>query len=442
MALKFGTDGVRGAANTELTPELALSLGRAAARVLGGPFVVGTDTRRSGPLIQAAFTAGLAGEGVDVALLGVVPTPAVAYVAADRGWAGAVISASHNPFGDNGIKLFAPGGRKLAVEVEARVEAELRALHGHAVVGPSGAAVGVIRPDREDVERYLDHVVATLEPDALRGLRLVLDCANGAASGVAAAVFERLGAEVVLLHAEPDGLNINDGCGATHPEVLRTVVVAEGADAGLAFDGDADRCIAVDATGAIVDGDHVIAICAIDRRSRGLLASDTVVVTVMANLGFKLAMADRGIRVVETPVGDRAVLEALDAGGFALGGEQSGHVIFRDLATTGDGLLTGVQLASVMARREQPLAVLASEAMEQLPQVLRNVRVPAPAGLLELLAPEIAAVEADLGDRGRVLVRASGTEPLLRVMVEAPTRAEAEACAQRLVAAAEQAARA
>jgi len=438
MALKFGTDGVRGVANTELTPELCLSLGRAAARVLGGPFVVGIDTRRSGPLLQAAFTAGLAAEGADSRLMGVVPTPAVAHLAAARGWAGAMVSASHNPFADNGIKLFAPGGLKLTDDIEAQIEQVLADLHGDSPKGPGGADVGVIAIDTTALPSYVDDLVGSVGTGGLSGLRLVLDCANGSAGPVAADVFRRAGAEVTVLHAEPDGVNINAGCGATHPEELRRVVVELSADAGLAFDGDADRCIAIDGTGAIVDGDHVIAICALDRRDRGVLAHDTVVVTVMTNLGFKLAMFDRGIHVVETAVGDRYVLEALDEGNFNLGGEQSGHVIFRDLATTGDGILTGLQLLSVVVRRGQSLQSLAAEAMEQLPQVLRNVRLPRrDDDLLAVLGADVAEVEAKLGASGRVLVRWSGTEPLLRVMVEAPTREQAEAAVDHLIAAAE-----
>ena len=287
------------------------------------------------------------------------------------------------------------------------------------------------------VAGYVDALVATAGAGGLAGLRLVLDCANGSTSGMAAEVFRRAGADVELLHAEPDGLNINDGAGATNPAVLGAAVAAAGADAGLAFDGDGDRCIAVDATGAVVDGDRVIAICALDRQARGLLARDTVVVTVMTNLGFRLAMAERGISVVETAVGDRYVLGALAEGGFSLGGEQSGHVIFTELATTGDGMLTGLQLLGVVVRQGRPLATLAAEAMQPLPQVLQNLRLAAPApDLLDAMGPDIAAATAELGATGRVLVRMSGTEPLLRVMVEAPTSAEADRHAARLVAAA------
>ncbi len=438
MTLTFGTDGLRGVVGPELTPELAVTLGRAAARVLGGPFVVGTDTRRSGPLVQAAFAAGAAAEGVDVDLLGTLPTPAVAWISGEERCPAAMISASHNPFPDNGIKLFAPGGAKLSDDVEAAVEAELAAVASRTPTGPSGAALGAIAPRTGATAGYGEHLVASVGPAALTRMRIVLDCAHGAASDLAGEAFRRAGADVTLLNAEPNGCNINDHCGAGHPEGLAAAVVAAGADAGLAFDGDADRCIAVDATGAVVDGDHIIAICALDRHARSCLTGDTVVVTVMTNLGFRRAMAERGIQVVETPVGDRQVLAALDGGGYGLGGEQSGHVIFRDLATTGDGLLTGLQLLDVVARRGVGLSALAAEAMEQLPQVLRNLRLPrSDPGLVAALAADIAAVEAELGESGRVLVRASGTEPLLRVMVEAPTAATADAVATRLVAAAE-----
>ncbi|MFN8018263.1 MAG: phosphoglucosamine mutase [Acidimicrobiales bacterium] len=439
MTLKFGTDGVRGVANQELTPELALNLGRAAARVLGGStWLVGRDTRRSGTLLASALAAGLATEGVEVRDLGVVPTPGVAHLAAADGLPGAMISASHNPFGDNGIKLFAAGGRKLSDEVEAQLEAELTALasQGDPRPRPSGAAVGVVVAAADAVDRYCRHLVEdVLEPGALGGTKVVIDGAHGAAAALAAPVLEALGASVVAIHVAPDGTNINDGCGSTHPEALQAAVVAHGADVGLAFDGDADRVLAVDAAGELVDGDQLIAICAIDLHERGALRNDTVVVTVMSNLGFRQAMAARGIEVVTTAVGDRYVLEALDAGGHQLGGEQSGHVIFRDLASTGDGLLTGLQLLGVMARTGRPLADLAADAMVRLPQVLVNVRTAhRDPDLLAKLADDVAAAEARLATRGRVLLRASGTEPVVRVMVEAPTHDEASAVADVLAA--------
>jgi phosphoglucosamine mutase len=436
LSLSFGTDGVRGVANTELTPELALSLGRAAALVLGptGRIVVGRDTRRSGPLLEAAFVAGLTSAGVDAVLLGVVPTPAVAWVSATEGIPGAVISASHNPYGDNGIKLFAPGGRKLSDEVEAAVETALADGRGPR---PTGAGIGVPVDGHGLVDRWVESVGATLEGRRLDGIRIVVDCANGAASPVAASLLQGLGADVHVLNDRPDGTNINDHCGATHPEALAAAVPELAADLGLALDGDADRCIAVDSSGEVVDGDQILAVLALDRRRRHALPDDTVVVTVMTNLGFRQAMAAQGVHVVDTAVGDRYVLEAMESGGFALGGEQSGHVIQRDLATTGDGLLTGVHLADVVARSGAPLRDLAA-VMTRLPQVLVNVRLAERRpDLLAAVAAEVAAAEAELGDHGRVLLRPSGTEPVVRVMVEAATEAHAAEVAARLASAVE-----
>jgi phosphoglucosamine mutase len=437
--LKFGTDGVRGVANLDLTPEVVLALGRAAARVLPSwQFVVGRDTRRSGPLLEAALVAGLAAEGADVLALGVVPTPAVAWVAARDAIAGAVISASHNPFEDNGVKLFGPGGRKLGDEVEEALEAELHRLLIHEAGGDArtGDAIGTVLDGASEVSAWAASVVGSIDGRRLDGLRVVVDCANGAASRIGPDVLRALGAEVTVLHAEPDGTNINAGCGSTHPADLQQAVTAAGAAVGIAFDGDADRALAVDADGRLIDGDQIIAITAIDRHERGLLVEDTVVVTVMTNLGFRLGMAEHGIHVHEVPVGDRYVLEALAERGLTLGGEQSGHVIFADRATTGDGLLTAIQLLDVVARSGRPLAELADAAMTRLPQVLRNVRITTgAAAAAAAVADDVAAVEAELGDHGRVLIRASGTEPLVRVMVEAPTAALAEAAAERLVGA-------
>jgi phosphoglucosamine mutase len=434
VTLRFGTDGVRGRVGDELTPELVLALGRAAARVLRADrFLVGRDPRLSGPLLEGALAAGLAAEGVHVERLGVLPTPAVAALAAAEGVPGAVISASHNTYADNGVKLFTAGGRKLDDAVEERLEAELQRPPAEP---RTGAALGTVadRPDAAD--RYVDGLVASLGGRRLDGLSVVLDCANGAASTVGPAALRRLGADVDVMAADPDGRNINDGCGSTAPAALADRVVAVGADAGLAVDGDADRVVAVDAAGRVVDGDHLMALCAVDRAERGVLAERTVVVTVMTNLGFRLAMAEHDIRVVETPVGDRYVLEALEDGGWSLGGEQSGHVIFRDLATTGDGLLTGIQTLDAVCRSGRTLADLAG-VMRSLPQVLRNVPV-ATRGLDvgAALADEVAAEEARLGE-GRVLLRPSGTEPVVRVMVEAGTTAEAEQAAERLAAAVE-----
>lgn len=444
--LRFGTDGIRGA-ETELGPELVVALGRAAAVVLApGPdarMVVGRDTRRSGPFVESALAAGLAAEGVAVERLGILPTPGVAWVSATEEVPAAVISASHNVFSDNGIKFFGPGGRKLPDGAEARLQAELDRRVATAVGAAPLAAAGQPGPapgpvaDRGDAgPAYVEHLLACLEDRRLDGLAVVLDAAHGAASGVGPEVLRRAGAEVQVLHADPDGRNINAGCGSTHPEALCRAVVDTGADLGLALDGDADRVIAVDHRGLLVDGDQIIAVLAIDLQERGCLRGDTVVVTVMANLGLRRAMSAQGIEVVETPVGDRQVLAALDRGGWSLGGEQSGHVILHDLATTGDGLLTGLVLAGVVARRRTPLAELAGSAMTRLPQVLRAVPVAGvAAGLAERVAPEVSQVQAELGDRGRVVVRASGTEPVVRIMVEAPTVESAEREADRLAAA-------
>jgi phosphoglucosamine mutase len=436
VTLRFGTDGVRGVANLDLTPELVVALGRAAARVLGvDRFVVGRDTRISGPSLEAALTAGLTAEGMTVGTLGVVPTPVVAWTAAASGAAGAMISASHNRYPDNGIKLFGPTGRKLEDDAESALEATLDALvqgHPEQDSSPTGDAIGTIEATPEHLLAYAEAVEHSIDGD-LSGLRLVIDCANGSATTVAPHVLRRLGARVVVLHAEPNGTNINEGCGSTHTGDLQRAVIDHGADAGLAFDGDADRVLAVDRNGALVDGDQIIAISAIDLHQRGLLRNDTVVVTVMSNLGFRLAMNERGITVVETPVGDRFVLDALGTGGHSLGGEQSGHILFPDLATTGDGLLTAVQLLDVTKRAGKPLHELAS-VMTRLPQVLRNVRVATAAAedLDDRIAADVASARAELGEHGRVLIRRSGTEPLVRVMVEASTAEVADAVAARL----------
>jgi phosphoglucosamine mutase len=338
-----------------------------------------------------------------------------------------VISASHNPFADNGIKLFAPGGRKLPDAVEEAIEAEIeRELAGDVGSRPSGRAVGVVRAAAAATDRYEEHLAGIVSPGALTGMDLALDCANGATSRIAPDVFDRLGARLAVRAAAPDGSNINDGCGATHPDALAHAV-AEGAfELGLAFDGDGDRLIAVDHTGRVVDGDHILAVCALDLHRRGALKDDTVVVTVMTNLGFRLAMEASGIHVVETAVGDRYVLEALEVGGYSLGGEQSGHVIFPGLATTGDGILTGIVLADIVQRSGRTLADLAAESMTRLPQVLVNVAVTgSPGAAAAALTQSVATAERELGGTGRVLVRPSGTEPIVRIMVEAATPEEA-----------------
>jgi phosphoglucosamine mutase len=390
-------------------------------------------------MLEAALAAGLAAEGADVMLAGVLPTPGAAYLSYVRDCPAAVLSASHNPFPDNGIKFFARGGRKLTDEIEERLEAELDAiLAGNpAPERVEGAAVGKVDAQKLG-EEYSSHLLTVLEGRRLDGLRVVIDCGNGAATETAPWVLTQLGAKVenLAIGAQPDGTNINAGCGSTDPGPLQAEVVASGAAAGLAFDGDADRLVAVDERGGLVDGDHIIAVAALDLQARGGLRHDTVVATVMANLGFHQAMAAHGIRVETTPVGDRAVLEAMEAGGFSLGGEQSGHIIFGDLATTGDGLLSGLILLDVLARSGRPLSELAS-VVQKLPQVLRNVRVADRAGLPDATAfwAEVEAVGAELGDTGRVLVRPSGTEPLVRIMVEASTGEVATAYTDRLEAA-------
>ena len=445
MVKRFGTDGIRGAANTELTPELALFLGRAAARHLGGgSFLIGRDTRSSGPMLLGALSAGLASEGVSVIDVGVIPTPGLAWLAADRGLPAAMISASHNPFGDNGIKLLSPGGSKLNTALESAVEGELEALLAGVAAArsvPEGRGVGDVTSDPGaigDYEHYLVHAISTTRT---RPLSVICDCANGAASNLAPQVFARLGIDATFIGDRPDGININDGCGATAPASLVRAVTEARADIGLSFDGDADRLIAVDDKGNIVDGDYLIALFAFDLDARDQLDKRTVVVTVMSNLGLRRALDRRGIDVIETAVGDRSVTDALDANDLVLGGEQSGHIVFPREATTGDGILTALKLLDLVERSGQSLSALAQGAMTRLPQVLRNVPVPAPsrldaaAGVWE----EVDAVERELGEWGRVLIRASGTEPTVRVMVEAEAKDQADAAVERLVVAVERA---
>ncbi len=434
----FGTDGVRGSANTELTPELVLALGRAVARTITATtFLIGRDTRRSGPMLQAALGAGLASEGADVVDVGVLPTPALAWLSARRDLPAVVISASHNPFGDNGIKLFGAGGVKLTEELEQAIEDELHRVLDPAVKGPrpvEGHGVGTIRTEPDLGAAYGEYLAGTLDGRRLDGLRVVIDSANGSASELAAEVFEQLGAEVVAIGDEPDGTNINSGCGSTATELLAGAVVDHSAALGLALDGDADRLLAVDETGALVDGDSLLALFARDLAERGQLAGNTVVVTVMTNLGFRRAMEERGILVKETDVGDRHVLAALDKEGLSLGGEQSGHIIFRRLATTGDGLLTGLVLADLMARSGCSLVELLDGFIEPVPQTLVNVRG-VDTSLYATVPAITMAVEQEreaMGDTGRVLVRPSGTEPVVRVMVECTVPGVAEATAKRL----------
>ncbi|MEI2670324.1 MAG: phosphoglucosamine mutase [Marmoricola sp.] len=433
----FGTDGVRGLANETLTAELALDLSVSAAHVLAelGTFeghrplaVVGRDTRISGQFLEAAVVAGLASAGVDVLLLGVLPTPGVAWLTDSLGVdLGVMLSASHNPMPDNGIKFLARGGEKLDDLIERQIESRL----GEPWDRPLGEKIGRVITHDTAVEEYAAHLTSTV--GSLAGLRVVLDCAHGAAYEVGPKAFADAGAEVIAICNEPDGLNINEGCGSTHLELLQAAVVEHGADAGFALDGDADRCLAVAGNGELVDGDQLMAILALAMKDRGVLAHDTVVATVMSNLGFVQAMKAAGVGVRQTKVGDRYVLEAMKIDGFTLGGEQSGHVIMSDHATTGDGLLTALHIADRMKQTGKSLADLAA-VMTRLPQVLINVSDVDKSRADDdfVLAAAVAKAEAELADGGRVLLRPSGTESLVRVMVEAQTADQAQAIAERL----------
>ncbi len=434
----FGTDGVRGLANETLTAELALDLSVAAAHILAEigvfaghrPFaVVGRDTRASGEFLEAAVVAGLASAGVDVVRLGVLPTPGVAHLTGSLGAdLGVVISASHNPMPDNGIKFLARGGVKLDDAVEQAIEARLREPWQR----PTGTAVGRVRDESALSSRYVDHLVSTVG-QSLSGVRVVVDCANGAAFDVAPRALRGAGAEVVAICADPDGLNINAGCGSTDLELLRATVLDHGADVGIALDGDADRCLAVDASGTSVDGDQILALLALGLRERGSLAGETVVTTVMTNLGFVHAMKEAGIDVRQTKVGDRYVLEEMKVGEYCLGGEQSGHVIMSQFATTGDGILTALQVLDRMKATGRSLADLSS-VVTRLPQVLINVEnVDKDRALFDdHVKGAVFKAEARLGDSGRVLLRPSGTEPVVRVMVEAGSTEEAQGIAEEL----------
>ncbi len=438
MGRLFGTDGVRGVANRDLTAELALDLSVAAAHVLGeaGAFeghrpvaVVGRDPRASGEFLEAAVVAGLASAGVDVWMLGILPTPGVAHLTAEiDADLGVMLSASHNPMPDNGIKFFNRGGHKLADALEDAIEARLREPWQR----PTGRGVGRVRQRDDVAAQYVGHIASTV-PHRLDGLTVLLDCANGAAYQMGPSAFEQAGARVLTIHDRPDGLNINDGCGSTHIGDLCAAVVERRADVGFAFDGDADRCLAVDATGEPVDGDRLLAILAMAMRESGRLRSETVVATVMSNVGFVRAMRDAGITVQQTAVGDRYVLEAMREGGFSLGGEQSGHVIMSDYATTGDGLLTALHVAARMAQSEQSFAELAS-VVAPLPQVLVNVSGVDKTRALSHpdVSDAVSAAQSALGDAGRVLLRPSGTEPVVRVMVEAATPSQAQGVADEL----------
>lgn len=433
MARLFGTDGVRGLANKELTAGLALQLGEAAARVLAKnnlghrpKAIIGQDTRQSSGLLGQAVAAGLASAGVDVEHVGEIPTPGVAYLTAEEDYdLGVVISASHNPFHDNGIKFISGDGFKLPDALED----EIQNILGEEWERPTGAEVGFIGETSTVSDRfYIDHLIRCGHD--LHGLRIALDCANGAASDVAPRVFQKLGADVVVINAAPDGRNINDKAGSTHPEQLQALTVATGADFGFAFDGDADRCLAVDHEGNLINGDQIMGMLAVSMKNDGRLKRNTLVLTVMSNLGLHLAMREKGIKTISTKVGDRYVLEEMLAHGYNIGGEQSGHVINLDHATTGDGTLTAVLVASAVAREKKSLAEMVSF-VKMLPQTLINVKG-VDKNRVEDLAHEVADLENKLGETGRVLLRASGTEPLIRVMVEAGTQEEADECAHEL----------
>jgi phosphoglucosamine mutase len=440
MGRLFGTDGVRGVANRELTAELALALGAAAARRLassGEPgrrvAVIGRDPRASGEMLEAAVIAGLTSQGVDALRVGVLPTPAVAYLtgAYDADF-GVMISASHNPMPDNGIKIFGPGGHKLDDGTEDQIEELVFDVSAGPGLRPVGAGIGR-RVDAEDAaDRYLRHLgkTSTLRLD---GLTVVVDCAHGAASSVAPRAYRAAGARVIAINADPNGLNINDGCGSTHLDAVKAAVVDHRADLGLAHDGDADRCLAIDANGDLVDGDHIMVVLALAMREAGELASDTLVTTVMSNLGLHLAMRSAGIAVRTTGVGDRYVLEELRAGDYSLGGEQSGHIVMPAVGSTGDGIVTGLRLMNRMMQTGASLADLAS-AMRALPQVLINVKVTdkATAAAAPSVRTALEQAEAELGDTGRILLRPSGTERMIRVMVEAPEEGVAQRVAARV----------
>ncbi len=447
MARLFGTDGVRGLANVDLTPDIALRLATSAAFVLAAgrergdshsgtrpTAVVGRDPRASGEMLEAAVAAGLASAGTDVLLLGVLPTPAVAFLTdflkADLG---VVISASHNAMPDNGIKVFGRGGVKLDDVTEDRIAAGMDGIGGDWKL-PTGADIGRILSAEDPARRYLDHLLLAT-PYPLTGLTVVVDCAHGAASAVAPEAYRRAGATVVVIGGQPDGLNINEGVGSTHLDHLRAAVLEHDADLGIAHDGDADRCLAIDRAGGVVDGDAILAILATSMKARGELAASTVVTTVMANLGFHQAMKRAGIEVRTTAVGDRYVLEEMRSGRFTLGGEQSGHIVLAQHATTGDGLLTALYLMAQMAATRTSLADLAS-VVSKFPQVLLNVEVTDKAAVAASadVARAVDEAERELGDSGRVLLRPSGTEPVVRVMVEAGTAAAAQSIAERVAA--------
>lgn len=442
--LTFGTDGVRGEFGKELTERYAASLAEVAAQILQCKVVVvGRDTRESGVLLELAITKALMGRGVEVQLMGVAPTPAIAFAARQHNVVAIAITASHNLYQDNGIKIFGAGGRKLSDDEQQRIEHEMSLRDGatgnvesnmapSAIVGAASSTTNsVARP--ELLQEYCDWLVASVRHGALENLHIALDCANGAFSMLAPEVFSKLGATVTTMNATPDGRNINLQCGATHPGPLSEVVKSVGAHFGVAFDGDGDRLIAVDELGRIVDGDHLLAISALQMKQQGTLRNNKVVVTVMTNIGFHQAMKGAGIEVVTTPVGDRSVLVALEENSLSLGGEQSGHIIYRDFATTGDGLFAAIKLAVVVADSKKLLSEIAEQAMTSFPQVLINLRVAKRVDAIDqMFKGEIETAQKSLGDSGRVLVRASGTEPMVRVMVESQQQSTAEKVAATL----------
>lgn len=438
MGRMFGTDGVRGVANTELSPEIAFQLGRVGAYVLtgnqqGSRFVVGKDTRISGDMLEAAFISGVLSMGVDVLRLGIISTPGVAHLTRHlRADAGVMISASHNPVKDNGIKFFAGDGFKLPDSVEDEIERILVESQDN-LPRPVGPEIGRLYEEPAAAAAYEKFLRGTVA-NSFENLHIVLDCANGAASKIAPAVFREKGAHVTELNTRPDGVNINVGCGSTHPHVVQRAVLETGADVGLAFDGDADRLIAIDGTGQVVDGDYIMAICANALHQRDQLKNDTVVATVMSNLGFVKAMEEKGIRVEQTAVGDRYVMEAMRKGNHVLGGEQSGHIIFLDKTTTGDGILTALQLVNIMVESRKPLSEL-RKVMQRYPQILENVRVQDKEAWKtnEVIQEAIRKAEEQLGQNGRILVRESGTEPIVRVMAEGPEEQALQKCVDSIV---------
>lgn len=431
MPKLFGTDGVRGIANQDLTAELAFKLGQAGATVLGrgsgGVFVIGKDTRISGDMLEAALSAGICSVGSSVVKIGVLPTPTIAYLTkALKADGGIVISASHNPAEYNGIKFFGPDGFKLSDKLEAEIEDAMDHIHGL----PVGPSIGMIKENKKAVDYYIDHVVNTISGN-LEGLKVAIDCGHGASYQLSPMVFRQLGAKVMAVNTKPNGTNINQGCGSTHIEYIQEIVMSHDVDIGFAHDGDADRVIAVDENGEVVDGDFIMAICATHLKKQGLLPKNTLVSTVMANLGFDIAMKENGIKVIKAKVGDRFVLEEMLKHDVLVGGEQSGHIIFLKHNTTGDGLITALQLSSVVMETGMKLSEL-KKVMKKLPQVLINVRVKSADGWDKIpsIKESIKEAEAELRDRGRLLVRPSGTEPLIRVMVESDAEESANLIAR------------